>query len=661
MTRTASFAKFSAAFGIALLGSAATCALMVQHSQTQSLMAMLEKHHVSLSGMSSNLLSGNTDLQGVEVASAEGTLHIGHIRLKTSPLSLISPAQAAVGEDISFDDVTGTFGPYDIDIPHLTISGASLPKNTLESMFDAQGAGTLAERVAKLDATGMSVDELTLTTNFGDQSIETTYSGLKASAIVQGKISTLTIDSAEVSTDGNDAQDISATIGAITAVNINMPGYIRMMTEAAKGDEPLVPLMDTLVAKDMELDIEDEKEQGYAVKIASVNYNNFKGRPLKTAFADLTTKLITQKPGQPSKPEDTFALLTEFSDLYQAVEGNVEVGGIEFAPLNGAAGVTGKLGRFMILGFGKGGIDTIGYEGFSLDADKGHVNLGSMSLKGLTLSPFLTALGEASKQNFKDFNPREHLPTIAQFSLSGFDMNVPDDKNEGNSANGARNTASMGKFELNLANYINGIPANISSSLDHLALDLPSNNKDENLKVLRDLGVNRLDLSARLDLSYAAATQEILLKELSATGANVGKVTVSGTVGNVSKDIFNTNTNIATAAGLAAVVKTLDVKFENAGLLDKAIALQAKAQGKSPDAFKTELIAMASFGVPALLGGDSATGKTIANALAKFIAEPKNLHLSATSKDGLGAGDVGLIANPADLLKKVDISAGANE
>ena len=162
-------------------------------------------------------------------------------------------------------------------------------------------------------------------------------------------------------------------------------------------------------------------------------------------------------------------------------------------------------------------------------------------------------------------------------------------------------------------------------------------------------------------LQAREVTDALRARALSATGANLGKVTVSGTVGNVSKDIFNTNTNIATAAGLAAVVKTLDVKFENAGLLDKAIALQAKAQGKSPDAFKTELIAMASFGVPALLGGDSATGKTIANALAKFIAEPKNLHLSATSKDGLGAGDVGLIANPADLLKKVDISAGANE
>ena len=118
---------------------------------------------------------------------------------------------------------------------------------------------------------------------------------------------------------------------------------------------------------------------------------------------------------------------------------------------------------------------------------------------------------------------------------------------------------------------------------------------------------------------------------------------------------------MATAAALGAVVKKLDVKLENSGILDKIIALQAKEQGKSADQLKTELISMASFGVPAMMGGDGVTGKVVANALSKFIAEPKNLHLAASSKDGLGAGDIGLIANPADLLKKVDISAGANE
>ena len=661
MTRTAPLATSSLALGAALLAGVAGSALLVQHRSEQNLAAELAKAHISFAHLSLNLLSGVTDLQDVDIHADGGNAHIGHIKLSGSPLALITSAQAGSGEEIKFQDVSGTFGLYDIDIPNLTVTGSNLSQSVLESMFDPQATGTLAERVSKLNAAAITADEVTLTSTFGEISTETTYTNLKTGAIADGKISSVTIDSAETSMDSNDPLDISSTMGAITASSINLPGIIRLATETAKGDEPLVPLVDALTAKDMEIDIADDKDQGFAVKIASAGYDHFKGRPLKTAFADIMRMASAQKQQQPPKPEDLAIILAGLADIYQAIEGNITVKGIEFAPMNGIPGPKGKLDSISMLDFGKGGIGSIGYEGLSIEADKGHANLGAFTLKGLSFAPFLTAVSEAAKQNFKDFNPRASLPSLAQIALSGLDFDVPDDKNEGNSGNGSRNKASLGKFEINLSNYINGIPANISASVDHVALDLPKDSKDKDLKPLLELGVTRLDLSAKLEMSYAEPTQEIALKELSASGTDLGKLTLAGTIGNVSKDIFNTDTNIATAAALAAVVKNLDVKLENAGILDKIIAVQAKAQGKSADAFKKELIAMASFGVPALLGGDGATGKVVANALSKFIADPKRLHVSATSKSGLGAGDIGLIQNPADLLKKVDISAGANE
>jgi len=70
---------------------------------------------------------------------------------------------------------------------------------------------------------------------------------------------------------------------------------------------------------------------------------------------------------------------------------------------------------------------------------------------------------------------------------------------------------------------------------------------------------------------------------------------------------------------------------------------------------------MAAAVIPSLLGGDSPSAKTIADAVSKFLSDPKNLHIELTSKDGLGMMDLGSIGAPAELLKKVDVKAGANE
>eukprot|EP01037_Dinobryon_pediforme_P006364 gene6364-6431_t len=649
------------ALSAVLLAGVAAGAIVANHAAEQSLVDRLARNNVSVANVNTNLLTGVVDLQNVEAKSGSGQIHIGHIKLKTSPLALIGSAQAAAGDDIKLEDISATFGPFEFDIPELVVAGSNLSQDALESMFDPKGTGTIAERVAKLNATGITSDEVTVTTTFGDQSSETTYSGVKATNINQGIVAALTVDSAETSMDGNGALDISATIGAITATNINLPVYMRVITETAKGDESPVPMVDSLAIKDFALSAEDDKSEGGSFKIAAINYSNLKARPLKVSFADFIKTASAQKPGQKPRPEDAAQGLAAASDILMAFEGSAELKDLSFAPLNDKTGPKGKIDRIMMLDFGKGGIGTLGYEGLSVDAEDGHVSIGSFGLKGLILSPFFTAMAEASKSDFKDFNPRASLPTLAQFSINKIDFDVPDDKKQGNAANGARIKGALGKFEVNQSNVINGIPSTISTVIEHIIVDVPKDSKDENMKQLMALGISKLDLSAKLDLAYADATQDITVKELSASGADIGKLTISGKIGNVSKDIFNTNTNLATAAALAAVVKSLDVKLENAGLLDKIIAEQAKAQGKSADDFKKEMIGMAAIGIPAVLGGDGAAGKVIAAAVSKFVADPKNLHLAATSKDGLGAGDIGLINNPADLLKKVDVTAGANE
>jgi hypothetical protein len=60
--------------------------------------------------------------------------------------------------------------------------------------------------------------------------------------------------------------------------------------------------------------------------------------------------------------------------------------------------------------------------------------------------------------------------------------------------------------------------------------------------------------------------------------------------------------------------------------------------------------------------GDHPGAKALGAALGKFVAEPRNLKISLKAQGGgIGATDFLAVRNPMDILKKVDISAAANE
>ena len=644
-----------------LMTGAATTALLAKHSSEINVARVLAGAHVDVLAINANPFTGTVDLEGVSGAFGTGRVQIGRVRLHKDPLSLIGSAHAAGGDEATFEDVSAEIGPYTIDIPEIVVTGSDLSESAIGTLFDPKSAGSMAERVAKFNAASAVSEEITVTVEFGDSSSETTYSNFKATNISAGKIASATIESTESSSDTKDKQTITTTVGQMTATNVNMPGLLRVMMETAKGDEAPVALIDSVVDRDFEVDIEDDKGAGAFYKIGSLTETGIKGRPLKAPLADLMKALKETKPDQKMTPEQERKLLPAFADIFQAFEASAEAKDITFGQLEDKAGFKGSLSRFAVSDFGKGGVGNIAYEGLNIDSKDGNFKLASAGIKGLMIGPFLGALGEAAKTDYKDFNPRAALPALSQISINGLALDVATDKKDGNSPDGSRIKLALGKFEVNLADYITGIPGSANTSIEHLAFDLPKTGEDPSLKQLQAAGIDKIDASAKLDLAYAAADQAIKLKELSLGSTGLAKLTANGTIGNVSKDVFSTDSNVAIAAALGAVVKSLDIKLENSGAVDKFITVQAKAENKSPDDYKKELIGIAAVGIPGALGGDGPAGKTIANAVAKFLADPKNLHITATSKDGLGASDMGLISTPADLLKKIDVTAGANE
>ena len=53
--------------------------------------------------------------------------------------------------------------------------------------------------------------------------------------------------------------------------------------------------------------------------------------------------------------------------------------------------------------------------------------------------------------------------------------------------------------------------------------------------------------------------------------------------------------------------------------------------------------------------------RVLGSALAKFIAAPKNFSLQALASEGVGVADLALVQTPGALLKKIEITAAANQ
>ena len=174
------------------------------------------------------------------------------------------------------------------------------------------------------------------------------------------------------------------------------------------------------------------------------------------------------------------------------------------------------------------------------------------------------------------------------------------------------------------------------------------------------MGIRSLDLSAKLDLAWEAAKNEIAIRTLSLGSAGLGQLEASGTLGNVTKDLFSSDLALAQVAMLGATARNLQVKLQNFGLAEKLIENEARKSKRKVEESATQFTMVASLGLAAILGPSDAA-KTLTAAVARFVAKPGTLNVSASAKSqtGLGLADVITMTEPTEIFDKIDLKADA--
>ena len=102
------------------------------------------------------------------------------------------------------------------------------------------------------------------------------------------------------------------------------------------------------------------------------------------------------------------------------------------------------------------------------------------------------------------------------------------------------------------------------------------------------------------------------------------------------------------------------LRFDNAGLFEKAVDFFGSSQKMSPAAVRKQWSAMATQFIPFMLAGDPA-GLKIASAVNAFIAQPTRLEIKATAKgEPIKFMDLAAMKDdPGELLARAQLDASA--
>lgn len=626
-----------AALGVLAMGG-------MKLSAEHAIAGALQRHGYA-ARVSADPLTGRitvTDLKGP-------ALSIGKAVLPGGP-SLMAPALAA--QDVALQDVTIAMGAIAMQASSVSLAASSLTRDELQTLIAGTGSDRPDALLARISASSIRIPELLVIQQTPQGKATTTYRDVALTDVVAGRIARMSGASGAMTVAAPDAS-IAGTFGPWSGEEVDVPAIVRMFTAAAQpGEIELKTLYRSFeIAK-----IAMEMPKGAKVSYDRMIARDIKGRPGRRSFADAFRRLGEQANGTDltqQEKEESIALLSDLSESLEVGLMQAEGIVVQAPDDKGAQVFDGRIAR---IGYEGAQTSRFSAEGLTFTAGPMRFNLQSMEMRDFSLKGIVTALREemAREATGNGLPWAGSSPLAGTWELTGLDALVPWD-------DGAKPFAvSLAGFTTALSQPSADGPLSMRMVLRNLKADLPAKSKNESISTLVALGYRNLDLSFVMDGGWNRASHEFTVSDLSFSEPGTGQVSVKAILGNVGEDAFSSDEAVAQTAWLLATVKNLDIDLRNTGLAEKLLEREAKKRRKKPEDLRREYGSLATFALPAVLG-NGPQARALSGALARFIAKPGALAVSARARnaEGVGAADLGADLNISSFLEKLDITAKA--
>ncbi|MBV7518031.1 hypothetical protein [Ensifer sp. ENS12] len=220
---------------------------------------------------------------------------------------------------------------------------------------------------------------------------------------------------------------------------------------------------------------------------------------------------------------------------------------------------------------------------------------------------------------------------------------------------------TLDNYELALTKLHNGIPTDVRVSYRDLSVPIPADTQEEGFATLRKLGFDKLVFSSNVELTWDEPNENLVIKDISLSGKDMGSFSFSGLMGGASKDFFSGDMTAAQVALFGLTAREATLKLEDKGIVAKGIKLYAEDNHMTEDSVRGLLVLMTSAGVQHFAATQPKL-QDVASAFTQFISKPGAFTLKVKAKDEAGIGALELMGaaeNPALLLDKVDLEAAS--
>lgn len=658
---------------VALVAIAAAGAVGYKITLEKTINAQLERRGGKAASVTADFL-GNIKLTDVVLPLKDGAdITIGSIEGRPKVLFLSGMLDAK--------DVKTEIAQFKIALPSVRIDDANFDIGMLRDTF-GNGELTLAERVGRFSAKRMSVPEINIVQILNDKEQKTSYKDVTLEDIVNGHVARYTSSGATFDLDLSlpdengtiNEERMAGTIGTSEGKDIDGVFIARLYTEAAgPNDTEAQPVYGPFSAKNIVV-----KATKSSFSYDEVRSNGITMRLPAQPFTEILRKLDAAQNIDSLPPEEQKEFFANLIGLFDTIgKGDVELLGMKIQPSDPEKG-EGAIEK-MAMSFDNKKFD-MSLDGFSAGNGTDYIKLDEFSLKGFNWGPSAEAVKKfvgLSEEEMESFPFTTMLPEFGTIVLKGIDADLPYDNNafddidiedeDGNPVpkpDGLPHRLKFGlkSYEIGLNKPLNGIPTDIRVTYEDMSLPVPQDSNEEMYKQLRALGYDRITISSNLEVNWDEASQSLVIKDLSLSGKDMGKVTMSGLMGGFTKEFFSGDKVLAQVALLGLKAREVNLKIENQGLAEKGLQFYAGENNMSVEEARSTLTLIAS-AVLQELAADQPKLEAVISALNAFIAKPNTFEMSVKSKSERGIGALEMVAisqDPFSILDKIEIEAKAD-
>lgn len=570
---------------------------------------------------------------------------------------------------------------FRISVPSVRIDDANFDIQMLRDTF-GNGELSLAERVGRVSAKRMSVPEINIVQMLNGKEQKTSYKDVVLEDVVHGHVAryssggaTFDIDLSLPDENGTiNEERLAGTIGVSEGKDIDGVFIARLYTDkAGPNDTEAKPVYGPFSAKNIVV-----KGTKTSFSYDEVSSNGFTMRLPAEPFTETLQKLETVKNLDDLPPEERKEFFMRLIGIFDTIgKGDIEMTGMKIKPGEGKEG-EGSIDK-MMMAFDNKKLD-MSMNGFSVGNGTDYMKLEEFSLKGFNWAPSadaVTKFAGLSEEEMENFPFTTMLPEFGTLVIKGVDADLPGDSHANDDvdveedqdgtatppASGLpeRIKFSMKSYELALNKPFNGIPTDIRVAYEDMSLPLPANSSEEMYQQLRKLGYDRVTISSNLEANWDEASQSLIIKDLSLSGKDMGKVSMSGLMGGFTKEFFSGDKVMAQVALLGLKAREVKLKIEEQGMIAKGLQFYAEENDMTVDEARSTLTLIAS-AVLQELAADQPKLQDAITAFSTFLAKPNVFELTVKSKSDRGIGALEMVAasqDPLSLLEKVDIEAKA--